>query len=1396
MPTRDAANTIDAPALMAKSPASKVDATLYSKLRCLVPPRARGQSMHISTAATRLLCVLALALAFIAPHGTVQASNVGVVWRPVLSTAVRSDLPPIASHCAVSFNGNLMLAGGVFASGELNSKVFATADGLHWEIIQANAPFGARRNAALVVFNGRLWMMGGDDGTQKLDDVWSSSDGVHWEEELASAPWSARSDHATIAFNGKLFLFAGLSSSGSLSDVWSTTDGINWNIETANAGFGTRYDMAVTVFQGRIWVMAGYRGASVLADVWSSSNGVDWFALPAIAAHGFNVSNGRAVTLNGRMFVLCNGTASDANRQVWSTLNGADWVEEHHFAPFEARLDAQAVAHQNKIWIVGGKSRTGSFLDDVWWSENGRRWENEKRIENGGANLVPHEGHSILRFRDQLWTISGSGYLGMWTSTVLYSKDGLAWECAVAHAPFAGRQHQSALVFNDRLWVIGGKGETFMNDVWSSVDGVTWTQETAAAPFPPRTQHTSFVLNGRMWVVGGADADQMFNDIWSSTDGVNWELETASAPFPPTLGHTSPIFGSRVWLIGGFNGTFSGAVWSSADGKNWRQETANGFPGRLMHATEVFNSRLWVIGGWKSYSEDPDGNDVWSSADGVTWVQATAEAAFTKRRDAKSFIQNNRLRILGGNSYGTPSNEAWSSRDGTHWIKDGPHPSNRFSPRNGHTLIEFKGRLFVIGGLTRRGAVSPSISPYSSAIAGTVNDVWASADGENWTQIDTGASFSPRYNHRTIVHRGRMYVIGGITRRYEGTSSAYTEDSLNDVWSSEDGETWVQEAVSAPFSPRYDFAVAAFGGKVWVIGGRSDSTTELADIWSSENGREWTLQSANAPFGATSDRYAFVFKDHLCLMTSKPSLGNFVWFTLDGENWASAPTFGSVRESQGALLNVGDELVYIPYSDLSQDQISHSYEGLTWQKKVDVIDPVFLSSGSSSAFFKNRVWIVGSRPGTSDIQSHDVWSTADYSRWRPASATSPLQDREGHTAVVFKDRIIVTNGLVSQFKLSDGVWSSKDGIQWTNDIASGSPFKVFDHASTVYDDRIWHSGGFVSISYQSTDQVYSSGDGFNWNSAQDLPFGSFVQHSMVVLNGKMWMFGQWNPNSFRSLWSTEDGETWSETIPMIGPLNYSQKMCVHEDEIRALSFTSQAGGSKMFSIKGDGTWSSSPLPVGMGNRSGEAFLSHAGKMVMVGGDTNLSTGSGSTNDVWTSADGDNWTRELVSAPFTPRTTHAVVSFKDRMWLIGGWNSGPGFHPARDDVWSSGQGAAPRLEPESITFGARDPANGPTLPVVIRLSNPFPDAWEPLVISGIRIENDPSGSFSFSEPPDLRAVLVGETREFGIIYTPSSTDYVTAQLIIETTDDSGEEIIVPVAAGTAPSTSDAVNWSMY
>jgi hypothetical protein len=116
---------------------------------------------------------------------------------------------------------------------------------------------------------------------------------------------------------------------------------------------------------------------------------------------------------------------------------------------------------------------------------------------------------------------------------------------------------------------------------------------------------------------------------------------------------------------------------------------------------------------------------------------------------------------------------------------------------------------------------------------------------------------------------------------------------------------------------------------------------------------------------------------------------------------------------------------------------------------------------------------------------------------------------------------------------------------------------------------------------------------------------------------------------YRDIWTTQDGVKWTEVKPQ------------------------------------EPFWS----PRGMIGAS--AVLN--GRIWVLGGgtyDTPTTPSRKFFNDVWSSADGVQWTQHTAAAPWKPRQYHEVAAWDNRLWVLEGYNADGG---NRKDVWYSQDG---------------------------------------------------------------------------------------------------------------------------
>lgn len=283
------------------------------------------------------------------------------------------------AHTALVFNDKLWLLGGVGGRSpdysDNKSDVWASENGKDWRLITANVGWGKRRAHASVVFQNKMWALGGatlgagGNIDHFLNDVWFSGDGTNWIQAVSSAPWTPRKGHAAVVFDGKIWLLGGVDSSGVTNDVWFSEDGVNWKLATANAPWPARYDLAVEVFDNKMWLSGGSSGDMGRTDLWVSSNGIDWrevgekFNWPGRHGHCFIAFENNLWLIGG-----WSGFRVGFN-DTWFSKDGANWKKTASDGPWTGREDLTCNIFKNKIWILGGMKTGGDRTNDVWFSD-------------------------------------------------------------------------------------------------------------------------------------------------------------------------------------------------------------------------------------------------------------------------------------------------------------------------------------------------------------------------------------------------------------------------------------------------------------------------------------------------------------------------------------------------------------------------------------------------------------------------------------------------------------------------------------------------------------------------------------------------------------------------------------------------------------------------------------------------------------------------------------------------------------------------------------------------------------------------------------------------------------------------------------------------------------------
>lgn len=105
------------------------------------------------------------------------------------------------------------------------------------------------------------------------------------------------------------------------------------------------------------------------------------------------------------------------------------------------------------------------------------------------------------------------------------------------------------------------------------------------------------------------------------------------------------------------------------------------------------------------------------------------------------------------------------------------------------------------------------------------------------------------------------------------------------------------------------------------------------------------------------------------------------------------------------------------------------------------------------------------------------------------------------------------------------------------------------------------------------------------------------------------------------------------------------------------------------------SWTEQTANAGFSTRTGHQLVVFNNSLWLIGGNDSkvdyLIPGddNGRKNDIWSSSDGIYWTQQVTHAAFSPRSNHEVVSFNNKLWLIGGDDK----DGDTNDIWSSSNG---------------------------------------------------------------------------------------------------------------------------
>jgi len=225
----------------------------------------------------------------------------------------------------------------------------------------------------------------------------------------------------------------------------------------------------------------------------------------------------------------------------------------------------------------------------------------------------------------------------------------------------------------------------------------------------------------------------------------------------------------------------------------WKWEVLPDMPTeRFGHCSVVYKDKVWMIGGRDQFGDTLTSIDCYDLKT-RTW-ESNVSHLLHSRFNATAVVFHDTIFVIGGlNGRKILNSVEYYDTTTNNWKEFVSLPS----PRHGLDAVVYDKKMYVIGGKSHRGSLSPPLDVvvYYDSTSGT------------WLEDSTWILNKPRIFMQSIVLDDFVYTIGGLLI-----------DLKLDVVERYGKNTGVELQSSLP-GPRFSFSAVTLGDSIYVIGG-------------------------------------------------------------------------------------------------------------------------------------------------------------------------------------------------------------------------------------------------------------------------------------------------------------------------------------------------------------------------------------------------------------------------------------------------------------------------------------------------------------------------------------------------------------------------------------------------
>jgi hypothetical protein len=303
--------------------------------------------------------------------------------------------------------------------------------------------------------------------------------------------------------------------------------------------------------------------------------------------------------------------------------------------------------------------------------------------------------------------------------------------------------------------------------------------------------------------------------------------------------------------------------------------------------------------------------------------------------------------------------------------------------------------------------------------------------------------------------------------------------------------------------------------------------------------------------------------------------------------------------------------------------------------------------------------------------------------WEEITSSAPWAPRDSGETFVFQNKIWLIGGLNGNNHVKENhlveywntphfndTWNTEDGIHWQK-INARNPWGPRRSMTVAFfNNKLWMLGGWNPQNGYVND-IWTSSDGINWKrEVEHAEWPAREGHTLEVFQNKLWLIGGVNYNEKQTkndVWYSEDGLHWTEVKNIPWKPRWDHATEVFNNKIFLTGGMNLAG--ETFNdvwVSSDGlTWTLLTDNPAWQSRQGHALIAYKDYLWLIGRLNDEEAGG--INDVWFSKDGLTWVKTEKDPEWTGREDFFSTIFNNRIWIFGGMDANWQW---RNDVWAS------------------------------------------------------------------------------------------------------------------------------